>query len=213
MEPTRPFSDVVTSEEPLRAVLGYPSERAVGKQLAKLDQHCRAFIAASPFLVLGTSDATGRCDVSPKGDQPGFVLVLDDHHLAIPDRLGNKRLDGMRNILANPHVGLLFFIPGRDDTLRVNGRASVIRDEAILERMAVNGKRPPFAIGVQVEEAFMHCARSFMRSALWEAAKQPPPSSVPSMSRMLWDQLPQRPAFASAEEYERDSRQRLSELY
>jgi PPOX class probable FMN-dependent enzyme len=213
MEPTRPFSDVVTTEEPLRAVLGYPSERAVGKQLATLDPHCRAYIAASPFLVIGTSDATGRCDVSPKGDQPGFVLVLDDHHLAIPDRLGNKRLDGMRNILANPHVGLIFFIPGRDDTLRVNGRAWVIRDEAILGRMAVNDKRPPFAIGVEVEEAFMHCARSFMRSALWEAATQPPPSSVPSMSRMLWDQLPQRPAFASAEEYERDSRQRLSELY
>jgi PPOX class probable FMN-dependent enzyme len=213
MELPRPFSDVVTSEEPLRAVLGYPSERSLGKQLAKLDQHCRAFIAASPFLVIGTSDAAGRCDASPKGDHPGFVHVLDDHHLAIPDRLGNKRLDGMRNVLANPHVGLIFFIPGRDDTLRVNGRAWVIRDEPILERMAVGGKRPPFALGVQVEEAFMHCARAFMRAALWEAAQQPPAASVPSMPEMLWDQLPQRPPFGSAEEFVRDYRERLRELY
>ena len=207
------FEKVVSSEARLREVLGHPGDRAVGKERPRLDEHCRAFIAQSPFLILGTANSSGQVDCSPKGDGPGFVKVLDETHLAIPDRIGNNRLDGMRNVIENPHVGLIFMIPGRDDTLRVNGRAWIVEDEPLLDQMVMKGKRPPFAIGVEVEEAFMHCARSFMRSALWEAATQPPPSSVPSMSRMLWDQLPQRPAFDSAEEYERDSRQRLSELY
>ena len=129
----RNFEKIVESEERLRAVLGHPSERAVGKERPRLDAHCRTFIAHAPFLILGTSDAGGRCDVSPKGDQPGFVKVLDETHLAIPDRVGNNRLDGMRNILHNPHVGLIFLIPGREDTLRVNGRAWIVEDPAILE--------------------------------------------------------------------------------
>ncbi len=115
----------ISSTEALRALYGTPGERAVAKEQAKLDEHTRAFIAHSPFLVLGTAGADGRCDVSPKGDAPGFVHVLDDHRLAIPDRLGNNRLDGLRNVVENPHVGLIFFIPGREDTLRVNGRATI----------------------------------------------------------------------------------------
>ena len=158
----------VTTERELRELYGQPGERAVAKERPGLNEDCRAFIAHAPFLVMGTAGADGRCDVSPKGDGPGFVHVIDDHHLAIPDRLGNNRLDGMRNIVENSHVGLIFFIPGREDTLRVNGRATIARDEALLEQMAVAGKRPVTAIVVEVEQAFMHCARAFKRAGLWE---------------------------------------------
>src|SRR5262245_32561882 len=115
------FRDVIASEAELRALVGTPSELALKKQLASLDAHCRNFIARSPFLRLATSDPEGRCDVSPKGDPAGFVHVLDDRHLAIPDRPGNKRLDGLRNILRNPHVGMIFLLPGKEETLRING--------------------------------------------------------------------------------------------
>ena len=209
----RNFEKIVDSEERLRAVLGQPSERALGKERPRLDAHCRTFIAHAPFLILGTSDAAGRCDVSPKGDQPGFVKVLDETHLAIPDRVGNNRLDGMRNILHNPHVGLIFLIPGREDTLRVNGRAWIVEDDAILDAMIVQGKRPPFAIGVEVEEVFMHCPRAFMRAGLWKPERWPDVAAVPSMAAMLWDQLPTRPSFPSAAAYEADQRQRLQTLY
>jgi len=118
------FKDTVTSREELRAIFGAPMERAVLKERASLDVHSRAFIASAPFVLIATSGASGRCDVSPKGDAPGFVLVLDDRHLVVPDRPGNNRIDGFRNIVENPHVGLIFLIPGREDTLRVNGRTT-----------------------------------------------------------------------------------------
>ena len=208
------FQKIVTSEAALREALGYPSERAVGKQRPSLDAHCRAFIARSPFLVLGTSNAAGECDVSPKGDPPGFVHVLDDTHLIIPDRPGNRRLDGLRNILENPHVAMIFFIPGRGDTLRINGRAWIVEDEERLEPLAVKGTRPRFGIGVEVEEVFLHCPKAFVRSSLWDADRAEG-ATLPSMACMLWDQLPVKPkGFASAEEYERDQAQRLKkELY
>jgi len=203
----------ISSTEALRALYGTPGERAVAKEQAKLDEHTRAFIAHSPFLVLGTAGADGRCDVSPKGDAPGFVHVLDDHHLAIPDRLGNNRLDGLRNVVENPHVGLIFFIPGREDTLRVNGRATISRDEALLERLAVNGKRPQTALVVEVEQTFMHCARAFKRAGLWQPERWPDTSAVPSMQRMIWDLLPTKPEGQTVEQYERDSQERLKTLY
>jgi hypothetical protein len=208
------FKSLVTSELELRAILGHPGERAVLKQIPALDAHCRAFIAASPFLVLGTADAAGRCDVSPKGDVPGFVLVLDDRHLVIPDRLGNRRLDGMRNLLENPHIGLIFVVPGREETLRVNGRAWIVRDDDLLDRLDVMGKRPPLAIGVEVEECFLHCARAFKRSGLWETDRWPDPAALPSMARVVWDQVNARkPVGMTVEEYERDLEARLRELY
>jgi PPOX class probable FMN-dependent enzyme len=203
------FDKVVSSEARLREVLGHPGDRAVGKERPRLDEHCRAFIAQSPFLILGTANASGQCDVSPKGDEPGFVKVLDETHLAIPDRIGNNRLDGMTNMLVNPHVGLIFLIPGREDTLRVNGRAWIVEDDAILDAMVMKGKRPPFAIGVEVEQAFMHCPKAFIRSGLWKHEEWPDPSVVPSMSRMLWDQLPTRPPFATVEEFEAESKRRV----
>jgi PPOX class probable FMN-dependent enzyme len=204
---------VVASEQELRDLYGRPGERAVAKEQPALNADCRAFIAHSPFLVMGTAGADGRCDVSPKGDAPGFVQVLDEHHLAIPDRLGNNRLDGMRNIVENGHVGLIFLIPGREDTLRVNGRARIVRDEALLERLAVNGKRPVTALVVEVEQAFMHCARAFKRAGLWEPARWPDTAEVRSMQRMIWDLLPEKPAGQTVEQYEHDSQQRLKTLY
>src|SRR5580765_7264238 len=131
------FKDIVKSQQELRAIFGQPSERAVLKCQSSLDEHSRAFISASPFLLLATSNVAGQCDVSPKGDAPGFVRVVDESHLLIPDRPGNRRLDGMANLLENPHVGLIFLIPGREETLRVNGRACITRDPAILESFAV----------------------------------------------------------------------------
>ncbi|HXJ80748.1 MAG TPA: pyridoxamine 5'-phosphate oxidase family protein [Candidatus Methylomirabilis sp.] len=183
------FSDLVTSVEELRGIIGgEPSELARRKELSALDVHARAFIARSPFLLLGTCAADGRCDVSPKGDAPGFVRVLDDHHLAIPDRPGNKRLDGMRNILSNPHVGLIFLVPGNDFTLRVNGHAVISREPELLQTFEVQGKTPLLAIGVEVEEVFLHCARSFRRGRLWDRATWPGPDALPSMPCILYDQ-------------------------
>ena len=201
---------VVASEQELRELYGFPGERAVAKEQAALDEPCRAFIAHAPFLVMGTAGADGRCDVSPKGDAPGFVRVLDERHLVIPDRLGNNRLDGMRNVVENGHVGLIFFIPGREDTLRVNGRASIVRDAEILDRLEVQGKRPKVAIGVEVEECFLHCAKAFKRSGLWERERWPDVAGLPSMARMLWDQIEAKPTgHACVEDYERDQQERL----
>jgi uncharacterized protein len=203
----------IGSEQALRELYGHPGERAVAKEQPRLDAHCRAFIAHAPFLVMGTAGADGRCDVSPKGDAPGFVQVLDDQRLAIPDRPGNNRLDGLRNVLDNPHVALIFFIPGREDTLRVNGRAAISRDEALLDRLAVDGKRPQTVLLVEVEQAFMHCPRAFKRAGLWDPQRWPDASAVASMQRMIWDLLPTKPAGQTVEQYERESQERLKILY
>jgi PPOX class probable FMN-dependent enzyme len=203
----------VTSEDELRQLYGQPNPRAVAKERPVLNADCRDFIAHSPFVVMGTAGADGRCDVSPKGDAPGFVHVLDDHHLAIPDRIGNNRLDGLRNVVENDHVGLLFLIPGREDTLRVNGRARIVRDEALLERLAVKGKRPVTALVVEVEQTFMHCARAFKRAGLWEPERWPDTTGVRSMQRMIWDLLPEKPADKTVDQYERESQESLKTLY
>ncbi len=202
------FKRIVTSRDELREIFKMPSERAVLKERRAMDEHDRAFIAAAPFLLLATANAAGQCDVSPKGDAPGFVLVLDDRHLVIPDRPGNNRLDGMSNIVENPHVGTIFLVPGREETLRINGRASIIRDEEILDRALVMGKRPPVGIGVEVEECYLHCPKAFRRSKLWEPEQWPDRKALPSMARVLWDQLPVKPA-ATPEEYERASEEGL----
>ena len=207
------FKRTVTSEKELRDLMGTPTERAIKKESPFIDEPSREFIAHAPFLLLATSDVTGRCDVSPKGDAPGFVHVLDDTHLAIPDRLGNKRLDGLRNMVANPYVALLFFIPGREDTLRVNGRATISRDAALLERLAVSGKRPETALVVEVEQAFLHCPRAFKRAGLWDPQRWPDASGVPSMPRMIWELLPTKPEGQTVEQYERDMQERVKTLY
>jgi PPOX class probable FMN-dependent enzyme len=196
------FKHVVESEEQLRALAGTPSTRAVLKERAALDQHTRAFIARSPMVLIATADRDGRCDVSPKGDAPGFVLALDDTRLVIPDRPGNKRFDGMRNILENPHVGLIFLIPGREETLRVNGRAWITRDPDILERCVSHGKLPALAIGVEIEQCFLHCAKAFRRGEFWAVDRWLAADALPSLACVLFDQI--KPEGLTAEDYERD---------
>jgi uncharacterized protein len=181
------FKDVVTTVEELRALMGEPSELALRKDIGRLDEHCRAFIARSPFVLVSTSDRAGRCDVSPKGDAPGFVEVLDERHLVIPDRPGNKRYDGIRNLIENPGIGLLFLVPRSEETLRVNGRAQVVRDPEVLARFAVQGKLPQLAIAVEVQESFLHCAKCVKRSGLWEPARWPDREGLASPARMFRD--------------------------
>jgi uncharacterized protein len=198
------FSNVVESLEELRSIVEAPpaGARTFLKERPALDVHSRAFIAHSPLLLMATAGSDGRCDVSPKGDAPGFVQVLDEHRLAIPDRPGNRRLDGMQNLLTNPHVGLIFFVPGRDETLRVNGRAWITRDPAILQRSAVQGKAPVLAIGVEVEQCFLHCAKAMLRSRLWAHEQWPARDVLPSFACMLYDQI--QPAGATLQDFERD---------
>jgi len=195
------FNHLVTNEQDLRAVIGVPSPRSVLKERRLLDEHTRAFIARSPFLLMATSDANGRCDVSPKGDGPGFVQVLDDQRIVIPERPGNKRFDGMLNIMANPHVGLIFLVPGRQETLRVNGKAWITRDPQLLEPCVAHGKVPLVAIAVEIEQCFLHCPKAFVRSRLWHADAWPAADSLPSMACVLFDQI--KPADATLEDYER----------
>jgi hypothetical protein len=159
--------DVIDTVADLEALVGLPLPRIAQKQRPTLDAIDVGWIARSPFLVLATSDADGRCDASPKGDPPGLARVLDERTIAVPERPGNKRLDGYRNVLSNPHVGLIFIIPGREDTLRVNGRARLVRDAPYFDDMRVKGHRPVLAMEVVVEEVFFHCAKAFMRSGLW----------------------------------------------
>ncbi|PKB73184.1 MAG: phosphohydrolase [SAR202 cluster bacterium Io17-Chloro-G7] len=181
----RTFSQPVTHIDELRSIIGVPQPISVKKQISDLDRHCCAFIALSPFLLIGTSNGAGRCDVSPKGDSPGFVQVLDSETLLIPERPGNRRGDTLVNILENPHVGLLFMIPGIEDTLRVNGRATIVKDEELLDLTAHQGKRPVLTIAVHVQEAFLHCAKAFKRSNLWDADAQVPRNKLPSLAQMV----------------------------
>src|SRR5215467_15024147 len=185
-----PFEHVLTSEAELRALVGgMPSERAQLKERRTLDQQSRTFIRMSPFLLMATSGADGTCDVSPKGDAPGFVRALDDKRLVIPERNGNKRLDGMTNLLANPHIGLLFVVPGCDYTLRINGRAWITRDPALLGCMAAHGVVPKLAIGVEVQQAFFHCVKSFRRSRLWAPDTWPGDGALPSYACTVFNQI------------------------
>ncbi|MBA4788502.1 MAG: pyridoxamine 5'-phosphate oxidase family protein [Rhizobiales bacterium] len=175
--------------EALRGLYPPATGRSVAKELSWLDPHCRRFIALSPFVLLATCDGAGNADVSPRGDHAGFVVVDDERTLLLPDRPGNNRLDSLENIIANPAVGLLFLIPGIDETLRVNGKAEVRADAELTERFAIGGRRPTTVLRVQVEAAYLHCAKAFMRSRLWDPAAALPRATLPSMGEMLKDQI------------------------
>lgn len=207
---TTTFRDVITTEEQLREVLGKVSSGAANKAIDRIDHHYAAFIGQSPLVLIGSSDAEGRQDVSPKGDPPGFVLVLDEHTLAIPDRPGNRRADTFLNVLANPNVALFFLVPGSRETLRVQGRASIVRDEDLRGRMAVNGKLPDFALVVSVHEAFMHCAKCMVRSALWQPETWPDAGEIVNLGAALVEQK-QLPISKEqlTEALEKDVRERL----
>ncbi|MBT4072922.1 MAG: pyridoxamine 5'-phosphate oxidase family protein [Chloroflexi bacterium] len=187
MVTTARFKNVITTEEELREQLGRPSERTRNKTISALDQHCRDLIAASPMAFLATTNADGTVDVAPKGDPAGFVSVLDDNTIVIPDRPGNKRFDGLTNIFTNPGVGMIFVIPGMRETLRVNGTATIVRDPELLESLAVDGKLPWLAIVVDVKEAFMHCPKAFLRSDLWDPNTWPSRDDLPTMACILND--------------------------
>ena len=183
MDATAPrFTDIISSETELEAVLGRPNPRVLAKVVPALDGYCRAFIARSPFVLVGSADAAGNIDMSPKGDAPGFVQVLDDTTLAIPDRPGNRRADTFRNVLQNPRIGLIFLIPGKRETLRVGGDARIVRDSALRASMAVDGRMPDLALVVSVREAFIHCAKCMIRSRLWEPEGWPESVDLPSLA-------------------------------
>jgi uncharacterized protein len=183
------FKNIITSRETLRTIIRQPSELVIAKEINFLDEHCKNLIALSPFVLIATSNKQGHCDVSPKGDAAGFVQVLDDKHLAIPDRPGNARLDSLENILENSQIGLLFVIPGTRETLRINGKATIVQDDEVLDKGIVDGKRPTLAIGVEVQEVFIHCAKAFIRSNLWKSETWPSLEGLPTFAKMLIDHV------------------------
>lgn len=178
------FQQIISTEEDFRAIMGFPSEIVMKKELDYIDVHCRTFIEQSPFITIATADDKGNLDVSPKGDPAGFVKILDEKTLAIPDRPGNKRADTLLNIIKNPNIGLIFLIPGIKETLRVNGKAKIVTDVEVLQLLEHQGKKPTFAIIVEVKEAFMHCAKCIIRSELWTSENK---AQVPSLAEVLVD--------------------------
>ncbi|MFT5463117.1 MAG: PPOX class probable FMN-dependent enzyme, partial [Planctomycetota bacterium] len=185
----------------LREILGPVSDRARSKERTRLHAIDRQWLAASPFCLLATSASDGTCDVSPKGDPAGFALVLDDTTIALPERLGNRRADSFHNVFENPHVGLIFMIPGRGDSLRINGTATLVRDAEFFDQLVVKGHRPALALVIEIEQVFYHCSKAFLRSGLWE------PES--------WDplQAPPRPVIARELEKSDMSLEELEKYY
>jgi PPOX class probable FMN-dependent enzyme len=179
----------ITSRDELRSVYKPASEGSLRKELKALDSHAASFIGRSPFVLIGTTDGKGHADVTPKGDRPGFVAVLDSRTIAIPDRPGNNRLDTLENLLEEPAIGLLFLIPGMDETLRINGKAKITADDSLRARFEVDGKLPQAVIVVTVEATYMHCAKAFMRSQLWHPESWPDRKSLPTLGQILKDQL------------------------
>jgi PPOX class probable FMN-dependent enzyme len=181
---------VIETVEELRSSYGEPSERAVKKSLDRLDRHCRRFIELSPFVVIASSGADGRADCSPRGDAAGFVAVLDDRTVLLPDRRGNNRADSLSNVLENPYVGLLFMIPGADETLRLNGRAALTTDPILLDPLAVNGRAPRSGLVVEVEEVFLQCTKALVRAKLWaDESRVDRKAALPSFGQMLADHV------------------------
>ena len=179
----------VTNNAELRQVYQPPAPRAVQKVLDRLDVHCRNFIALSPLCVLSSSNADGQADASPRGDPPGFVKVLDERTLLLPDRPGNNQVDSLQNIVENPGVGLLFLVPGMNETLRVKGKAEITTDTELLESLTVLGKAPRSGLKIAVEEAFLHCGRALIRSRIWDREVQIDRSSYPTYGQVLADQI------------------------
>lgn len=190
----------ISSEDQLRGILGMPHGRAVTKERARLLPADLDWLAASPFCLIATAGPDGTCDVSPKGDPPGFVHVIDDATIAVPERPGNRRADGYLNILGNPHVGLIFLVPGRKETLRINGRARLVSDAPFFDQMIVHEHRPQLAVVVDIEQIFFHCMKSFMRSHLWEPETWKP-GALPSHAQLVKSVQPTEETLAELEEY------------
>lgn len=185
------WPQIETTDE-LEALLGTPGERARTKERPELTDIDRAWLAASPFCVIATADASGQCDASPKGDPPGqLVHVIDERTIAIAERPGNRRTDGYRNVIENPHVGLVFVIPGRADTLRINGRARLVRDAPFFDDLEVRGTRPILALVVDIDTTYFHCGKAFMRSRLWDPETWEPQAEVPRRAVIAQELEPQ----------------------
>jgi hypothetical protein len=202
---------MISTLEELRELYGFPPGHSLAVRcvLPSLDRHHRAFIALSPFLVLASADAQGRTDVTPRGDLPGFVAVLDEHTLLIPDRPGNRKLVTLSNIVEHPHVSLIFFVPGREESLRVNGQAQITTDPALLTPLAVQGKPPMSGVVVTVEQAWLHCGKALIRSRLWEPDAQVGPDALPTLGCMLADQIAGLEATEAETMLERAIQERL----
>jgi PPOX class probable FMN-dependent enzyme len=196
-----PFATALSSADQLAELYEPATERAWAKDIGMLDDSATRLIAASPLVVVASQDAEGRADATPRGGPPGFVAVLDEHHLAIPDATGNRRLDTLTNVIATGHVGLLFLIPGRDQTLRVNGRACVSAAPDVLEAAGAVGKPPRAAIVVRADEVYAHCPKAFVRSHLWDPATWPAPEDVPTAAEVMLAHL-RDPTRTLAEEQE-----------
>lgn len=179
------FRDTITSEEQLRSVLGHPTERGAAKVIHVVDEYTRRFIAHAPFVFVASSGPDGMLDVSPKGDPAGFVKVLDERTIAIPDRPGNRRIDTFRNILGNPNVGLIFVIPGVTYTVRMSGKAIIVRDDELRAQMAVNGKVPEHVLVVEISHVLSHCPKCMIRSGMWQPEAWPETSTLPSFAEVL----------------------------
>ncbi|MGE0152315.1 MAG: pyridoxamine 5'-phosphate oxidase family protein [Reyranellaceae bacterium] len=198
----------VSRPEDVRALYGEPSDLVQKKVLSRLDGHCQHFIRLSPFVVIASCDETGA-DATPRGDAPGFVAILDDRRLLIPDRRGNNRIDTLLNVARNPQVGLLFMVPGINETLRVNGRGSIVTDTALLEPLAAQGKVPTSGLQVAVEEAFFHCGKAMIRSRLWDPDSRVERKSFPTLGRIVADQIAGIDAEAADKNLEEGYRSRL----
>jgi PPOX class probable FMN-dependent enzyme len=179
----------IINKDDLGSIYGEPSERAVLKQLDHIDKHCRAFIELSPFLVIGTMGGDGLGDVSPRGDAPGFVFVKDKNTIFIPDRLGNNRTDTLSNIIDNKGIGVLFLVPGMNETLRVNGFGTIILDEEILGNLSAQGKPPKSALKIEVKEAYLQCAKALIRSKLWKENYKIQRDNFPTLGEIITDQI------------------------
>jgi len=205
----------IRSEADLREIIGPRDPIADQKSIPVIDKYARQFIGLSPFLTIATYDAKGNADVSPRGDAPGFVQILDDRTIAIPDRPGNNRVDTMTNILENPAVGLLLFVPGFEDTLRINGKAVLTRDPTLMAAATVNNRPPKIVIRVSVEEVFLHCAKALKRSKLWDPAQHVDRKTMPSLARMILEQVEHNKCADEAflaevdEDIERDYKENL----
>jgi PPOX class probable FMN-dependent enzyme len=206
---TSRFEETIVTRERLREIYRRPNYRAANKVIDHIDPICRSFIAACPFVLVATRGADGRLDLSPKGDPPGFVRVLDDKTLAIPDRLGNNRIDTFENLMVHPEIGLYFLIPGHGFTLRVSGTGQIVCDTRLLDQAAINGKQPSSLLVVTVEEAFQHCAKSIARSNLWHPARWPDRSGVAGLAEAmvvhgaLTESVPEMQAIIDKDAFER----------
>jgi PPOX class probable FMN-dependent enzyme len=179
----------IETQAELRTHYRQPGELPVRKEMRRLDAHSRNFLAKSPFVLIGSQDGAGNADVTPKGDRPGFVAVLDDVTIAIPDRPGNNRLDTWENVVANPAVGLIFLIPGMDETLRINGEARLTADEGLRGQLMADGKVPVTVLVVKIRAVYMHCAKAFMRSQLWQPESWPARTEMPTLGEIMRDQM------------------------